>query len=57
MKLYSYASDVKTNLKIKEVMAFPEMGKPKAYWFNRLYTIKMILNPRVFEIIYEFIAR
>ena len=28
MKLYSYASDVKTNLKIKEVMAFPEMGKP-----------------------------
>src|SRR5665647_1975206 len=28
MKLYSYASNVKTNLKIKEVMAFPDMGKP-----------------------------
>jgi hypothetical protein len=27
MKLYSYDSDVKTNLKIREVMAFPEMGK------------------------------
>ena len=33
------------------------LGKPQAYWFNRLHTSKMILNPRVFEKIYEFITR
>lgn len=28
MKLYNYDSGIKTNLKVKEVIAFPEMGKP-----------------------------
>jgi hypothetical protein len=33
------------------------LGKPQAHWFNKLHTSKMILNPRVFEKIYEFITR
>ncbi|MCL4415158.1 MAG: alpha/beta hydrolase [Actinobacteria bacterium] len=33
------------------------LGKPRIYWFNRLHTSKLILNPRIFEKIYEFITR
>ena len=57
MKLYGYDNDTQINLKIKEVMAFSEMGKPQAYWFYRSHTSKMILNPRVFEKMHEFITR
>ena len=32
-----------------------ELGKPKIYWFARLHTSKILLNPKVFDIILNFI--
>ena len=32
-----------------------ELGKPRIYWFSKLHTSKILLNPKVFDIILNFI--
>ncbi len=43
--------------KISTKKLWAALGKPEIYWLNSLHTSKIITNPKVFRIIYEFITR
>ncbi|MBM3707410.1 MAG: alpha/beta hydrolase [Actinobacteria bacterium] len=41
--------------KTSAIQLWKELGKPEIFWFTKLHTSKILLNPRVFNIILNFI--